>query len=63
MKNNSGRPNRFICPHKDCNGTYAYVIETEVIPSGIKRVRRCTKCDRLFDTFEKPLTIPDKSEK
>jgi transcriptional regulator NrdR family protein len=39
------------CPH--CDSTLSTVTETRKVEDGVKRRRRCFKCERTFTTVEK----------
>ena len=56
------RPNRFFCKNPGCGGKFSYILKTKVMESGIRRVRKCTKCGELTETFERKTALTKASD-
>lgn len=53
LKMSNTRPNKFYCKAEGCGGKYSYTLKTIAMETGIRRVRQCTKCGALYETFER----------
>ena len=56
-----GRMSSFTCPQ--CQSTEVAVVDSRPHPTGIKRRRRCAKCDHKFSTLEKVMVFSTRETK